>query len=229
MMNFQRRVRAFLDSHPEKQLVEKNADGSKTLKYTFRRPSDDFADIAFDAINNARVALDRAMYACVVAKHGPSRKFDKTYFPFGANLQEIVGRRAQSHIPGQIFDLACGFKPYPGGNDTLWALNQICNSGKHVKVQEVGLTTEVMHFLGEGRGVEIRPIWDYIKHELIIATIPPGGALKGKYALRCAIFLDEAPPAGGQPTLSFIRDAIRIVDGILLAVEAEARRIGLFA
>ena len=62
--------------------------------------------ILFDAANNLRAVLDQAGYAS-------------------------DNRGACEDLPPEITALFRGLKPYNGGNDTLWALHNLCNTKKH--------------------------------------------------------------------------------------------------
>jgi hypothetical protein len=95
--------------------------------------SDDVSCIMFDAVNNLRASLDQMTYA-IAGKHKPGRKPDNfAPFPFAKDSAHWPNRihGLKNDVPPEILAIFESFKPYKGGNDTLWALNEIANIKKH--------------------------------------------------------------------------------------------------
>lgn len=188
--------------------------------------------IAADAINNLRSALDQAGFAASIAAGGNGKN---TYFPFGDTAAEVNSRKAtgSKEIPGEIFSLMESFKPYRGGDDLLWALNKLCNTHKHRILMPIAMTTggarlgEIGWDNAKGGKINLVPIWDSAKNEMEIARMPHGAHLKYKMQLAHSISFGEIDAVKGLPAASVLRALILKVDGILMAIEAEARRIGL--
>jgi hypothetical protein len=88
--------------------------------------------ILFDAANNLRAVLDQIGYASAVSAQSPSLKNIK--FPFGpsaADFKNNVAGRCKD-VPDEIRAIFEASNAYPGGNDTLWAINEIANTNKHL-------------------------------------------------------------------------------------------------
>jgi len=95
--------------------------------------SDDISCIMFDAVNNLRASLDQMTYA-VAMKHKPGRDPRAFHpFPFAGDLAHWPNkiRGLKNDIPSEIIAVFTSFKPYKGGNNILWALNEIANIKKH--------------------------------------------------------------------------------------------------
>lgn len=55
----------------------------------------------------------------------------KTGFPFGQTAEEVSRRQKASGNPILLQPFLSEFRPYKGGNNTLWDLNQIRNANTH--------------------------------------------------------------------------------------------------
>ena len=190
-------------------------------------------DLAWEIVEELRSALDQTGYACAVASGKVAPK--NTYFPIAdsaAQLEtDVIGRGRCKDIPPNIVTLFRSFQPYKGGNDAIWALNRLANSNKHrfiipaggVAEQSVGVNTLILP--GGGSIHALR--WDREKGEMIVLSAPIGSQIK--YDLNFAVFVafGEVEAVGGQPVAPILHAMIGEVDRILLATEAEARRLGL--
>ena len=92
--------------------------------------SDDISCIMFDAAINLRACLDQMTFAIASQFRGGG---DFAQFPFASDADHWPARikGLKNHIPPEIIAVFERFKPYKGGNDTLWALNYIANIKKH--------------------------------------------------------------------------------------------------
>jgi hypothetical protein len=139
-------------------------------------------------------------------------------------------------LPAEIRDLLKGFNPYKGGNDTLWAMNELCNAPKHKMLYPVVIAGGGVG-LGVGDGgvavighLEIAAKkWDSEKNEMEVARFPEGG-LQGnpKLDIGFSITLDDVDKViRGQNPVAVLRTMVGEVERILAATEREYRRIGL--
>jgi hypothetical protein len=180
--------------------------------------------IMFDGVNNLRSALDQAIFAL---GRGEFRAF-----PFAdnsINFEKAVKGRCKD-LPDEIADLVRTFKAYKGGNDLLWALNQLCNSNKHAIITPVAIargdtTLSIIEFRGPGS--LSRPVWDRAKNEMEIARLEHGGTFHMNLQVDGFIAIRDVEIVDGEPAPALLNEFIRIVEGIVMAIEAEARRIGL--
>ena len=97
------------------------------------------SNIVKDAGGNLRDALDHATYSSAVILVGGEPA--DTGFPFAKDAAGVAGELASKRLSGnppEIRPILAGFKPYEGGNDTLWALNQIRNPNTHRFIVPIG-------------------------------------------------------------------------------------------
>jgi hypothetical protein len=228
-------ITAYSNTNPYTKVVELEKNGSEEVhKIKLVNPMPvALPGIAFDAVNNLRSALDQAGFAvaCAAGKNGKNG-----HFPFGDNLSEVQSRiRGHSKdIPIEIFDLMVSFKPYKGGNDLLWALNKLCNTNKHEII--IPIATASAGFLGKnvtwrpsGGTLTIPPlIWDSVENEMEYARITDGGKYEGEFQFSFFIAIGKIEIVEGNPAIDVINAIAGEVERILLVLEAEARRIGLF-
>lgn len=111
--------------------------------------------IASDAVHNMRVSLD--YLACALAVLN-GRSMSNVYFPIAASVEEygdLETQRKMKKLSPAAKHFIDGLKPYRGGNDLLWAINEINKTDKHrnlVLLQEA----EWMWYFKPREGQEVR-------------------------------------------------------------------------
>ena len=233
---FEKRQRAFLKAKEWSDIVERDANGINYLhKIRFLKPfPDDFTLIATEAIEHLRASLDHAAYIMAVASGIAAPK--SAYFPFAqdaAGLQTVIKGRCKD-IPADLVTLFCSFQPYKGGNDLLFALNSVCIANKHRELTQMDIIPDITinsiqanSIYGPVRVTVPQLIWDRRKNEIIYLIVPanPIPLTYTNIVITFNIAFNEI--IGGKTALTVLRDMASIVEGIILATEAEARRIGL--
>lgn len=223
----------FFDSNPYAEVFEPDVDPRFFIfKYKLVKPMPEaIPGIAFDAFNSLRSALDQAGFAVAIAG-GYNGK--SAHFPFGdtpMDVESLKGRGSKQIHPA-IFDLMVACKPYKGGNDLLWALNKVCNAHKHEIVTPMasyvsGLSLDHFHLKGAVRGFGFPPRWDSAKNELQLGRFTRDSYINYDMKFACYIGIAKIDFLASRPALAVIKDLINIVDGIVSAIEAETRRLGL--
>ena len=236
LSDLEAQVSAFSHEKPWAMVVEDDADGvRKVLKVKFtERLSDDLPHIVFDCVNNLRSALDQAAHA-IGRKHTGTLTPKSAKFPFGPTEADMLNnlRGGCKDLPTEIRDLFAAFKPYKGGNNALWAMNELCNAPKHrtlfpvvVGGQSWGLTDGIVT-----GGIELRgPTWNSEENEIILARYGPQTIFHGniKAQVAFAVALDDVDEAiRGQEPVKVIRAMTGEVERVLVASERECRRIDL--
>jgi hypothetical protein len=232
------KITEFINLEPYEQVVEPHPDksGYTVHKIKLTQPLPAFiGDIAGDMVHNLRSALDNAGYAVAVAAAPPGAKEPKyTAFPFAGSVSELsnsIGGRCKD-IPQQIQSLFCGFQPYPRGNEYLWALNELCNTDKHkiaIPVGQAAVAVERTSVSGTGFFSMPRPhIWDSTKNEMELITLGPDAQFNYELNFRLYVALGDIKVVGGKELLRTLDAMGSIVERILMAIEAEARRIKIF-
>jgi len=233
---------AFAESHPYAIVTEPSADGTQEVhKVKLTQPlPPTLCRIAVDAVSDLRGALDRAAYACTIASMGDrDTSRVRSFFPFGDIAKQPPSDRSargsSADIPNEIFDLMASFTPYEGGDDLLYALNQLCNTQEDKIVVPVctqaGPTTfrNFKMLQNPGTVVMHTPEWDATKNEMVLITAATGTEYSyDKLQIAVYVATAHATVVGGQPAVDVLDALLGRVESILVAVEAEAHRIGLF-
>ncbi len=192
---------------------------------------DTISDLVAEVAIALRSSLDNAGYAIAVAV-GKGTK--NCAFPFAPDLKDMPGSLGKSKdLPPEIQSLFCGFQPYKGGNVLLWAVNEICNADKH-RITHPAITVfqnTGMAFTGNCY-IETpqKPFWDDLKQEMILATVGTnaGRKFECQFDFRVFIAFGKIPGIEGKAILSVLYDMRRIVDSVLMGIEAEAYRLKFF-
>jgi hypothetical protein len=226
VLDFVANVKVFLDKKPWTYTVETNPHGYKSHVIRFNKPPDPILEsIATDAAYNLRAALDQCAYAATLVS---KRKFGKdTHFPFGNAGRDgarIRGTRS-AELPPEIVSLFRSYKPYKGGNDTLWALNTICNTNKHRF-----LTTT--NYLGNGATSHwaqiesLEPIWDSEKGHLIFEHLDGTAHRRTISNLPLYIVFKGIEKIDGKPAIPLLDEMCNFVGWIIGDTQRECARLG---
>jgi hypothetical protein len=220
-----RKILAFFKTQPWACVTEPDPDGIHTLYHVkvMKPIPDDFASVASDGVSNLRSALDHATYT--VAKASPLTNIKNTKFPFAENSREFEGRLLKKDFPDDIKPLFSRFKPYKGGNDLLWALNRICNTNKHQMLVPI-CTYRDSIIISDKRIPYPQPRRDGSKDEMVFTTAGTDTEADYYINVRLIIAFDKIEAVKGQPIIATLNKLVSMVESILVAIEAEARRLG---
>jgi hypothetical protein len=232
----------FINSQPWAYVVdEESQPGTHIHKIKFTRQlSEMWPCILFDAVNNLRAVLDQVGYAAAVAAKRPSTKSVK--FPFGPTEEKWRNNLAGGckDLPAEIRDYFEIHKAYKGGNNTLWALNEIANAKKHlalVPIEVSGIVSTIYADIDEARHkgfiVHEGSGWDTQKNETVLLYItPPTGPIDPQFKFNIgghftySIAIGGIETVGDRPVMLALKQMSGMVEGILFGVEAECRRLG---
>lgn len=230
--NLDRRVKRFFDAKPYARVTDRDVDGLNDVhkvKLTKNFPAG-VTSVAAEAIEGLRSALDQVAFATAVVsgvKHSKS-----AYFPISSSVAELdnVIKGRCKDIPPNIVSLFRSFNPYKGGNDLIWALNSACNTSKHGIIVPVGMAAAGMHIKHmtiSGSGAIPAPVWNSEKNEIVFATTGPDTEFQYDLNISFFVAFGEVDGIGGQAAIPLLNAIAGEVNRIVLAVEAEAKRIGL--
>ncbi len=216
-------------------MVELEPDGIHEIhKFKFTKEIPDvWEDLVFDALFNMRAVLDQSAYAAAACS-GTTRP-KRAAFAIGDDEDGFEnGLKGWSgDVPEKIKTLFRGFKPYKGGNNTIWALNKVRNSA-HTSLITIGLgaNVSVKHFSFESfdNFDGLAPLWDSTKNEIKF--------MRGKRGQPCNY--DASPSfivglnatefiGGGQTAVGFLDAAFGEVKNVLIATESACRALGYFS
>ncbi|WP_156000815.1 hypothetical protein [Sphingopyxis sp. MC1] len=192
-------------------------------------------DIAFDTVEivqRIRVSLDKAV-SYLVEHNG--RGSSGVGFPFGGidgNTgkplpfpdERMMGKHGLSKkLTPEQWDFICAQRPYPGGNDTLWAINEIANVDKHRK-DLVALIPKLdygMNTVGFVDYLVMRPAHvDHLlsdkERETVLCTMGPRAAQTYiEHSFHIDLVFGEGVSVKGRSVLSTLNEQIRQVTQVL--------------
>lgn len=224
-------VEAFDNSDAYANVVEPHPNGTHNIhKIVLAKPfPKGIEEIIADACNCLRSALDQTGYAIAVASGVSNPK--RAYFPFASSAAEIENtiKGRCSDLPPEIVALARTFKPYKGGDDFLWAVNDVANADKHRRL--ITISPQMDRMSGteiSARGhVPMPPRWDSVKNEMVYAVARRGHPFKAKFNVRFYVAFNEIEPIRGCPVDLGIVQMGDTVNKIVRAMKAEAIRLGI--
>lgn len=230
--NLEEQFRLFHDEHPYRRVFHPDHERNLVviaIALTKKIP-ETFDNIAFDAVSNLRAALDQAVYAVALAS---GHSISHAAFPFGGTIEDserALSRKAK-YLPQEILALLRTFQAYKGGNDLLCTLNDICNRNKHAILTAVGMTGvrtrgSFNSSAGGFMSVPENPVWDSVKNEIVIATVGPDTHFDYDVDFGFAITFAEVQAVKGEEAIALLNKMAGIVEGVVLAIEAEFRRLG---
>ena len=242
IQKFNMLVNDFVNGQPWTLFAHKDPQSGQhihKIKFTQQLPQM-LPCVLFDIANNLRAVLDQAGYASAVAA-GRKTKVVQTNFPFADTLGNLNNhidgrRRACADLPTEITALFRGFNPYKGGNDPLWALNKLCNTKKHCALVPLQIDRAVAFFTSDvtGDGWASHTVspsssalgWNAEKHEITLAVTPPGVQARITANVSFGIAIDGIDTIRSEQAIHVLYAMSGIVERILMATEAECRRLG---
>ena len=123
-----------------------------------------------------------------------------------------------------------GFQPYLGGDDLLWALNEICITDKHKLAVPIGHTLMKGPMSLKGTGffsMPEGPVWDRAKNEMILIRFGPDAKYNYDFKFQLFVAFNEIQVVDGKPVFAVLNTLCSKVESILMAIEAESRRLGI--
>jgi hypothetical protein len=229
--NLEFAVKVITPDQPYSYVLDQDAKTGEYFHKLIR--SQDFSGniscIMFDAVNNLRACLDQMTFAIAV-KHRGGDKFAP--FPFSSDADHWPNKinGLKHDLPAQIRMLFERFKPYKGGNNTLWALNYLANVKKHALLVPAGyLGISVRIPAGtDVPPVDVTPSPSGDKDEIIIYRSFEPVNRHPNIEVTYRIVIDH--PEGviqGQPPVPLLNAMSGEVERVMIDTEAECRRIAL--
>lgn len=228
--DLERETGLFFGARPYSVVIEPDPNEPKheVHKIRFDRAMpDSFASLTAEAVHNLRSALDNVGYGLAVSGGRVNPKY--TAFPFSGSaldFENVIKGRCKD-IPEEIHALFRAYQPYRGGNDFLWALNEVSITDKH-KLLTIALGSLLRDMVGEGAliRVPVNPIWNSLRQEIEIATCVAGSAVKYHAGVSLFVAFDEIAVVKNEPVLKVLDYFLEIVEDILSSIEGESKRLG---
>ncbi len=233
--NIKTGVSTFFQSQPYAQVAERNARGFEEHKIKLTRPiPDELTDLAYEAIEALRSALDQAVHPIAIAC-GVSRP-DLIYFPITdntADFENILNGRGMKDLPQEIVGLFRSFHQYQNGNELIWALNRVRRQGIHRLIVPVGtINGRIVGNFEISSPMPLTvydsPKWDNEKNEVIYAVTGPRSNLQYNFEINFYIVFGQVEGTiAGEPMIETLEDISAEVERIVLAIETESRRLSI--
>jgi hypothetical protein len=226
-----KRISVYFKNTPYIKVVEKDSQGFQVHKIKVTKDVPNVCiHYAAEALEAIRSALDQAGYAAAIASGKPAPK--KTSFPIGDDLagleNSITGYKVCKDLPAEIVTLFRSFNPYKGGNDAIWTLNKLRNTN-HTVLTPIGSVVGGANFNNvsfNGGGSIAVPRWDREKNEMEFLRVVPGGAVDYNVGFSFFVAFDKIDAIDATVPIDYLDVMAAEVRKVVLATEAECRRLG---
>ncbi|MGA2590105.1 MAG: hypothetical protein ABSH32_09335 [Bryobacteraceae bacterium] len=228
-----RDIDAFFKENPYERVIEPNPElpGYVDWKIRISKPvPEHLAETIGDVATNLRAALDHAVYAFAIA--GGRTKPREAYFPISGSADafepNMKGRCRD--VPQEIYPILRMFKPYKGGNDLLWALNEVCLRDKHILLMPICNGAVVNKGKVVCNPADVRfpadATWHRGNNEIVFFSAKAEAQLYYDLKVTAFIAFDEIEVIRGKPVCGFFDSAARAVEIAIAAIEGRARAVG---
>ncbi|HUD06600.1 MAG TPA: hypothetical protein VMR34_01815 [Candidatus Saccharimonadales bacterium] len=154
-------ISSFLSSQPYKAAVKRDPKTKQIIYYCsgIEEVPEKIALIAGDVIQNLRSALDHLAYKLFLINSSDGTLNRDIYFPIAEDLARSDSKKSRqtSGMSQNAKDLIDSIKPYKGGNDRLWQINELNNTDKHRLLVTVGASLDRVD-LGTSISVELQKL-----------------------------------------------------------------------
>lgn len=237
ILRLDKRTKRFLQTVPATNVIELDTGGVTQLhKVRLGKPFPKSCDVAAtEAIQALRDTLDYIGAATAIAAGYPNPTCAK--FPFGDTATDVDNdmRRGGKQLLPDIQALFRGFKPYQGGNDTLWSLNKLRNPATHRVLTPMVPTAVKVHFptgavlsgaLAPGAVIWCSE-WDGTKNEITFARVRQGVQFNHNAKLGVFISFNEPQAVRGRSAVAILNEIAAEVSRVLKDTQTECRRLRL--
>lgn len=230
---FQARCDAFLNES-KMELIEDHDSQPEQVIHKVRVTDavpDDLERDAVHLVGDLRSALDKAVHAASVQIGTSDPKY--AHFPAadseaGFKGQLNSGRGPYRGVPQELRDYLVSLKPWWGGNDILRSFLAFSNPTKHESILTVDVHFNGITIAGDGGRFHfenVGTVWNEHKTECEIFRTLKSRPIQGQIRIKRSIAFNNAERLSGHPFAPIIREIARIVNSIVLGLEAETERI----
>ena len=229
-------INRFLNPNPYETRIEDKDAARYVIARRVKDLPDDVAWEVVDIAQRIRIALDKAMIDLVIHNE---RGTSGVGFPFGG-IDRATGQ--PSEFPGARLDhikkkLTCeqwefiiAQRPHPGGNETLWSINEVANSDKHrqglVRViprlsQDVTMGIGPLGNVARIDCIEVMPskhdfpLADKERETVLIAKSRNDTNFRVDQTITAAVIFGNVEPVEGKNVLTTLNEQMRTVQCIL--------------
>ena len=132
------------------------------------------------------------------------------------------------HLPTEIVAFFRSQNPYKDGNNTLWALNKLCNAKKHAALVPVRINQSSVLYTGDTVDFGWVPAgdgWDFNDGEATFLVTKPGVQPKITADVSIDITISEIDSIKNRPASHVLADMSKAVENVLIGTESDCRRL----
>jgi hypothetical protein len=231
---FETRCNAFLKESKLEFFTDEHSEPGKVIHKVriFARVPDSLERDAIHLVGDLRSALDKATNAASVLIGTTDAKH--TSFPAADSEAQLRGQLNAGGgpyrgIPRELHDYLINLRPYwdQRGNQMLRYFLLVSNPTKHESILSIDVNFDGIGF-NEGNFYfdRVMTVWNEEKTECeIFRTLkarPPQGQIRVNHTVT---FNNAGAGFAARPFVPEIRQVLRVVNGVVLGLEAETRRI----
>lgn len=224
------------DSRYEIVRSKEAVTGDILLSYRFQNKMPPrLREAAGSIVVNFRNALDHAVCDAAVILGRSNKK--GLHFPF-CRLPDGINRRIKDACGGvraELVQILRDTRPYQGGDDLLYLVNDLANRHKHQTLLDISLDPEGWILDGSKMSEMRGPIslgslkWVQQRNELIFLRVGPGGSMGGDFDLYAKpafriVFREEAVKVAGDAA-EVLRKLSQKVSEIVDVIETATLKI----
>lgn len=227
-------MKRFFGDEPYTSVTEPESDGVHVaVKIQLTKPlPEKWGHKCARIAEDLRSALDQVGHACAVASGVADPK--NAYFPFSsdsAHFENIVRGRCKD-LPNEVRALFSGYEAYKGGNDVLWALNELCSGSKHRFIEPVGHAVGDAYIkelaILESRGYELfHGPWDREKNEVLVMRYTVGDQFTYDISIAFSVVFGEIEVLRGRHVIPVLRHFYAVTREIVSATIALTKGLKL--
>jgi hypothetical protein len=234
LKDLEAQIDSFFGEKPYTRVVDLDPNGTHEIhKMRLTKPFPvRWRILATEIIEHLRASLDHATWATAYLKTA-NADIEQTAFPFARTLADLDNsmRRRSKNVPAEIQAILRTFKPYKGGNDRLFALNDMCNLSKHTLITFIAGALANGEVRGSGWGGQVEFFddltLDRTKNEIPYARVKKG--LHFDHEIKITVYpaIEHRETQTAHPAVIFLETMCAEVRTIILAIELESLKIGL--
>lgn len=231
-------INRHLQGNPYSLRVER--DSSLTHIIACREKDIDI-DTSFDVVDivlRLRAALDKAVVALVSANQ---RGTSGVGFPFGGidrntgqpnefpDLRMTGKDGLEKKLSPESWLFLCSQRPYPGGNDILWAINEIANTDKH-REGLVTVSPNLSHGFKIGTGfidvLKLNPaefqhlLRDEERETVLLSVGQEASQADMQHSISISVVFGNGFGVDGRNVLATLNEQIRVTEHILKEISS---------
>jgi hypothetical protein len=234
LFDLKTQIDRFFSEKPYIRLKELDPDGKHEIhkiRLTKRFPYR-WRILATEVIEHTRSSFDHATWASAyLLTKNPNLEFG--IFPFVKNPIHLANKikGVSKDCPAEVQALLASFKPYQGGNDLLYVLNDMCNLSKHALVTFMANASAEGEISGLGLTGPLQLfdplVLEPMKNEIAYARVPLTTHFDHDIDFAIYPSLDYRQHTSADPAVLVLNSMIKEANRIVSDIEGECRRIGL--